>query len=257
MPNTVIKPNGIVMKISAFLKYMLPFSAVVAFAIPSHGQAVTFAKANITVSGGVLTIDESNPGASGLMFKFGSVVGVKGDGKNGDTFYPAADVLFNPTRPAQAVYADWSAIPYTKEGEIIHNRSNVLRGRGDPCRLVDLTKEQIRSGKVDNGKWRSPTVKEYEWFIKKYVDPGGNDKHNCWVETPAPGLLAADDTFFPAAGYRGSSAGVFYHLGVYGYYWSTSPNGVYGWNLTFNSISVYPSNDYRRTFGFPVRCVRQ
>lgn len=245
------------MIISTFIKSVLTCAAIVAFAFSSYGQEVTFAKANITVSGGVLTIDGSTPAAPGMMFKFGSIVGVNGFGKRGQEFDPKADVLFDPTDPAHVPYADWGAVPYTKEGEIIHNQSNVLLGKGDPCRLVGLTKDQIRSGKVDNGKWRLPTRVEYEWFIKKYVDPDGEGKHNCWVEKPAPGMLATNGTFFPASGYRYGSDGTHAGAGYGGSYWSNSSyTTTSGWLLIFSS-DIANQGSRSRSFGFTVRCVAQ
>lgn len=243
------------MGISAFLRFMSLFTAAVAFAFSSYGQEVNCAKANITVKDGVLTIDERNPAVPGLMFKFGSVVGIKGEGKKVKDFNPKSDVLFDPTNPAQSTYADWSSVPYTKENEIIHNQSNVLKGKGDPCRLVGLTKDQIHSGKIDNSKWRLPTREEYEWFVKKYVDPDGDNKHNCWVEKPAPGLLAADGTFFPASGDRIGSRGGFYNVGTSGYYWSAATTGTSGYSLHFGTVNVNPAFNFSREIGFPVRCI--
>jgi hypothetical protein len=45
-------------------------------------------------------------------------------------------------------------------------------------------------------------------------------------------------------------------LGSYGYYWSSSPVGVYAYFLDFNSTAVYPADLNSRAFGFCVRCVK-
>ena len=51
--------------------------------------------------------------------------------------------------------------------------------------------------------------------------------------------------------------GLFSNVGVYGYWWSASPNGNNAWNRNLNSDSdnVNRNNNNQRN-GFSVRCVR-
>ena len=61
--------------------------------------------------------------------------------------------------------------------------------------------------------------------------------------------------FLPAAGYRNCSGSVSY-VGVYGYYWSSTPDGSYdAWELSFSSRTVVMYN-YSRCRGLSVRLVR-
>jgi uncharacterized protein (TIGR02145 family) len=62
--------------------------------------------------------------------------------------------------------------------------------------------------------------------------------------------------FFPAAGYGNGTS--LYDRGSYGYYWSSSwYSSAYGYDLRFNSSSVYPQySDYLRCYGFSVRAVQ-
>lgn len=184
------------MKKTLLSRFFLVAAAVV-FPLASYGQEITFAKVNITVVNGTLTIDENDPSVAGLMFKFGSVVGVNSEGENGQAFDPKTDILFDPTSLAKTPYSQWRKVPYTKGSIIIHNHSNVLSGKGDPCRLVGLTNEQINSGEVDNRKWRLPTNKEQEWFVKECIDTLADGGHDYWVEKPVKGLLANDGAFYP------------------------------------------------------------
>ncbi len=66
-----------------------------------------------------------------------------------------------------------------------------------------------------------------------------------------------NSTFYPAAGCRYASSGALYNVGSYGYYWSASPNGSNGSNLSFYSYHVYPSSIHNRAYGFAVRCVQE
>ena len=45
--------------------------------------------------------------------------------------------------------------------------------------------------------------------------------------------------------------------GQNGYYWSSAPNpgGNGAYDLVFNGSDVYPSDNYRRYYGFPLRCL--
>jgi hypothetical protein len=62
--------------------------------------------------------------------------------------------------------------------------------------------------------------------------------------------------FYPAAGNRLISTGVVSNVGSEGDYWSSSPDGVYGFAMWFRSTSVSPSasNGYRG-YGFSARCI--
>lgn len=64
--------------------------------------------------------------------------------------------------------------------------------------------------------------------------------------------------YFPASGFRYYSGGGLNLVGSSGYFWSASPgSATNGYSLYFYSTYVYPSNNYVRAYGFPVRCVRE
>ncbi len=60
----------------------------------------------------------------------------------------------------------------------------------------------------------------------------------------------------PYAGYRGYSNAGLIGQGSGGYYWSSTPNGIYAYNLYFNSTAVGPANNNIRAYGFSVRCLK-
>ena len=60
----------------------------------------------------------------------------------------------------------------------------------------------------------------------------------------------------PLNGFRYYADGVFFNQSSYGYYWTASPNGSYGYILNLNSSQVLPVNNNVRSNGFSVRCLK-
>lgn len=60
----------------------------------------------------------------------------------------------------------------------------------------------------------------------------------------------------PFAGYHHRFDGIMFNQSSYGYYWSSSPNGTYGYRLYFGSSDVTSSDVSVRAFGFSVRCFK-
>ena len=58
------------------------------------------------------------------------------------------------------------------------------------------------------------------------------------------------------AGVRYYSSGSLVNLGSGGYYWSSTPNGSRAYYLSFTSSSVNSASVYNRTYGLPVRCIK-
>lgn len=220
------------------------------------------------------------------FFKFGSVVGFRNNNDAWNT--NMSQVAFNPTSltvgsgalyeintygnnstvlPAIPgwVYNDYvnyynaaaaDKSKYVTSGVNYHTVSNVRVGKGDPCKLAGLTLSQIRSGVIDNYKWRMPTRDENVAFI------GTKSTMGSWPQPSNPGYWFPNPSYFNttgeflrAAGYRYAN-GVPGYVGEYGYYWSSEPyDGSYGYDFSFQITDVYPygSSDY--AVGLPVRCV--
>jgi len=60
----------------------------------------------------------------------------------------------------------------------------------------------------------------------------------------------------PKLGFRNDSNAYYYYQGTDGYYWSSSPNGIYGYYVSINSTQVYPLYNGNRAYGFTVRCLK-
>ena len=79
---------------------------------------------------------------------------------------------------------------------------------------------------------------------------GNNYSSADWTKMESAGCV-----FLPAAGYRdGSSVNL---LGMYGDYWSATPNGDYAYRVRFTSGTLDPAYSSYRDGGFSVRLVRQ
>ena len=101
--------------------------------------------------------------------------------------------------------------------------------------------------------WRVPTKAEWASILSPT---------NTWTETnvgtkghkvSTDGGLTYD-LFIPAAGGRMYTTGGLTGVGLYGYYWSSTPNGILAYGLYSNPFST---NGYVRTYGFSVRCVAE
>ncbi|MFC1798074.1 hypothetical protein ACFLY2_02920 [Patescibacteria group bacterium] len=65
-----------------------------------------------------------------------------------------------------------------------------------------------------------------------------------------------NDLKMPMAGYRNWSDASLYSEGFGGQYWSSSPNGIYGYYMTFASNSINPISFAARARGYHVRCFK-
>jgi hypothetical protein len=159
-----------------------------------------------------------------------------------------------------------------------HNLANVTIGRGDPCRLVGMTRTDIvamtsnaelyaKEAQLKDdgiGGWRLPTSEESNAFIAHYtwatvaptVDIG-----TPWAGAYFPATAGMQENFLPAAGNRGNNTGTMLgkvqFLSSSGYYWTGSVSGAdRGYALRFSGGSVsIPSSEYYE-LGMGIRCIR-
>jgi hypothetical protein len=65
------------------------------------------------------------------------------------------------------------------------------------------------------------------------------------------------NVLLPASGYRRPNDGMLGYVGSHGIYWSGSAHSaLYGHGLTFKVDQVIPNHAHYRSFGFPIRCVK-
>jgi len=79
---------------------------------------------------------------------------------------------------------------------------------------------------------------------------------NTWTWT-GNGYKVGSTLFLPAAGYRTNYTGELSNVGQYGYYWSSTINGVNSYSLLLTSGSVLPGANSSRITGMSVRCVAE
>ena len=109
--------------------------------------------------------------------------------------------------------------------------------------------------------WHLPSDDEWEQLVTHL---GGSDiagdklkeKGTTHWESPNEGTNSSGFTALPG-GYRYSN-GTFYHIGYYGYWWSSAENYTdYAWNWTLYYDYGNVSRNYNyKSYGFSVRCVR-
>jgi hypothetical protein len=193
-----------------------------------------------------------------MAFKFGSVVGTDMT----TAAYSASAVMFNPMADSLAVTDDWSTVPSYEETDfpnvvstsIYHNYENLMLGKGDPCKLIGLTEEQIKQGLIDNKRFRLPTREENE---SQYL-LGSTITGDFAANSTTSGIYFGDEasTFLPAAGRRAFDTGALENQGSNGYWLSGTPDDdvPYASRLSFNSSTVN-NNNHHYEFGTTIRCV--
>jgi len=196
----------------------------------------------------LLTKDPTNYGA---LFQFGSIVGWNwGD----------LTASYNPTQNINL--SNWNSVWDNGNKDVVHTNTELLLGRGDPCRLVGYTVAEIRTALTagrapDNGLWRLPTNAETIVF---------GMPHSEWTTINGiPGRVFTSDgslsgSFLPAAGRKLPESASYGQRGSMGFYLSSSlhndSNAPY--SLFFSQQFIDVSN-YRdsQSQGFSARCVRQ
>lgn len=196
----------------------------------------------------LLTKDPTNYGA---YFQFGSVIA-----------WNWSDIIarYNPTNNTNL--SNWNSIWNNGNKEVVHTNTELLLGRGDPCRLVGYTEAEIRTalaaGRVpDNGQWRLPTNADIIVFglqLSEWTTINGIAGR---VFTINGGL---GGTFLPAAGRKIPESAAYGQRGNMGFYIGSSiyNDSFFPYSLFFSQQFVDVS-DHRdgQSQGFSVRCMRQ
>jgi hypothetical protein len=97
-----------------------------------------------------------------------------------------------------------------------------------------------------------------EWFASKWVttcNDSGNPYFCIWTWDATLDNFQSD-LKLPLAGARDWSNGNLNFQGSFGYYWSSSPSGIYAWSLDFNPSNIYPANNAYHADGFSIRCFK-
>ena len=131
------------------------------------------------------------------------------------------------------------------------------------------------SNMTDNTRWQ-PTKTIYDPCPSGWKIPAGGE-NGVWSKAVGRSSSTSntyDDTnkgmnfsgkfgsastiWYPAAGYLGRVDGSLDIVGIYGHWWSCTPNGCYASSLDLDyNGGVYPSADLYRTYGFSVRCLQE
>lgn len=139
--------------------------------------------------------------------------------------------VFEASQTAYGGYFGWNT---TSTATGVYNSGSYSEAN-DPCYQV-----------APIGTWYTPSQAQLTILINCNR---GSGFENGWY-------FANKAIFLPAAGFRRSD-GSMRSVGTYGYYWSRTPNGSYGYALYFyngGNASIYGNNN--RVSGQPVRCVK-
>jgi hypothetical protein len=234
--------------------------------------------------------------SQGLLFKWGSLIGLAGTGSDGSAFNPADHVVFIPAGYASATPSTWTwdgtdktltGIPYhgydiRPGGVNVDAFAAEAKGYDETTAMGDVCRYISDKGWV-SGKWRMPISDEYynlyeqstgymisagSYVKEAFTEKDGTHKvESGWfVGDGMPDRLTVDllvsppegVVFLPASGDRHNKDGRMYNMGAFGYYWSSSPYAYGGrsYYLWYNSAFIYPTNELTRNSGFSVRCIK-
>ncbi|MDR1526772.1 MAG: fimbrillin family protein, partial [Dysgonamonadaceae bacterium] len=149
--------------------------------------------------------------------------------------------------------------------------------RGDICQYISATQEGLEGYRMPfmtefgisqvenyNASGYTRGYKRYGTFSSDGVIPNQNDGKYLILKGTlfSPSSSDTDAIFFPASGrrhYYSPNINYLYEVGFRGCYWSATAGSTEGEGryTAFNSSSVGPGNNSRRTWGYVVRCVLQ
>ncbi|MGL5980956.1 MAG: InlB B-repeat-containing protein, partial [Phocaeicola sp.] len=184
------------------------------------------------------------------FFQFGSVVAWSNTGN--------LRIEFNPTTTVSSWDQNWNVGGSFPD----HTVSNLNGGKGDPCRLVGLTQQQIKSelsaGKVpDNKTWRMPTADENEAFGIENSGMKVLDGIKGYYMGPGATYEGTDGEFFPITGRLATKQGNL-EDNNWGYYWSKTTNvNKEGLVIQFQETQITWKMFNEQSSGIAVRCVPQ
>ncbi|MBD8347790.1 hypothetical protein [Dysgonomonas sp. HGC4] len=220
-------------------------------------QTAVFAGSNIYYDAvaGHLTFggidDPSKEMYQGVLFKFGSLTGIAPTPAN----YSTSTVTYPPSGGSTTSSPDWSSIPYTNTGDLVHDQASIAQGKGDICKYL------TSQGWAPPGNWRLPTKDELVFILSNGgswvngTNTSGNDAGTNSIASGWRNSINNYSYFLPASGNRVNGTGTLYDVGTVGSYWSSSPDGLFCYYLSFDSSVVYPDSSYYRAYGFTIRCI--
>ncbi|MGL5920632.1 MAG: hypothetical protein ACRCZQ_09050 [Bacteroidales bacterium] len=194
-----------------------------------------------------------DPKVEAIFFQFGSILAWKGTGENPVVAWNVTDLP-----------SSWNGSWFVGSTVPAQTLENVKAGKGDPCKLVGLSKSQINGGTVDNNQWRTPNEDENIAFAKICSNWTTVSGINGRYFGPGATATGTGGEFLPAAGFReggrnSPSDGTLSGQGTGGYYWSTTTisHRTYASYLSFGSSTVGPEDNNYQAYGHSVRCVPQ
>lgn len=211
-----------------------------------HGSRDVIIKFTALTIDGTSYANKVSAKASGLTFSAGGNYKITAKVKQNDYIevggykWATGNLKSNFTFTAnQSDYGDYVGWNTTDFGAGKYNSGNYSKDN-DPCTKVTQ----------NGGGWVTPSQAQ----LQALIDPGSswttfNGANGCWFGGVNTGV------FLPAAGWRYSD-GSMLGEGTYGYYWSTTPNGSYAYNLYFLSSGNILIYYYNRSYGYSVRCVK-
>lgn len=205
---------------------------------------------------GTLKTFHSDKGFTDILFKYGSVIGVKNDISSttslpftatGTDMTDLGDIQWYPSGWNPLIVKSWQDVPYAATGDIPVDQSLVMDGLGDPCKLAGLSPRQIQEeGLRDNMQWHMATKAEYDLLLR--ADIADNEPNSY-------GYKAFRELLLPNVKYRDENGQLSASDNGEGKYWTTTDGSYFNF-ISNNVPSGAIKSSGNREHGYTVRCVR-
>lgn len=194
---------------------------------------------NYSQYSGILKIKDATGKYRDALFRYGSVIAL--ESATTASNFTSSSVLWKP--PMAPSITSWNDLKYLEENisDQAHNATNIALGKGDPCRLIGLTSEELRTGTIDNKTWRMPTSAEMAWLLNaksSTLNTKGFYSYN-YLVTPNTGFRTETGVMTPAA--------------KKGYYWSSTQASALLFNSADNTGSIVVDDPQK---AYAIRCIR-
>ena len=173
----------------------------------------------------------------------------------------------------------WDKFSYCVSGDNYHTIDNIKKGKGDPCKLANLSVAEVKAALAanevpDNKTWRLPTNAEQKAYVKGTTTATGSTFNSAtwafwstqlwngnseygYATYPFTGsTLNAQGTQLPAAGFREGTGAA--DNRTTGNYWTNTPQRKdAGYYLFFENTRTLLNEVRGFARGLAIRCVRQ
>jgi uncharacterized protein (TIGR02145 family) len=221
--------------------YMLPYN----LGVTEEGKSMTPAQQEAAAAS--LSGSNDVPSITGSRFQWGRIA--DGHELYGSPIYSDASTTTNGVSVNSAGQVTDSNI----KGKFILRNTGTNDWRNHTATKWDTASDPCSSVKDGGKTWRLPTSAEWQ-LIYNYNSPQYVSNRGVRIRPDGSNT----SFFLPATGARVRTNGGMSAVGVYGHYWSSTPDGTNALLFGFGyNNEIFPTDGNNRSYAFSVRCVAE